>query len=406
MGKIVRLDVEALAGSSSDLGGDPLLGLLNVVVPEAKDAAIEDFVVTRNRLYMSCLIGGPSRVLVFNATTGEPLEKFPTPEAHVVFGMIPLPKTGSSGDDIYFTSMGYTAPRALQRFCAEDGSVSRTALVQASPVDFDDVEATTVFCESKDGTKVPMTIVRKKALPPGPHPCVLYAYGGYGISMVPAFRASLKVWLDRGGLYVVANIRGGAEYGEQWHLQGNLTQKQNVFDDFLASAEYLIKLGHTSSEKLCIQGGSNGGLLMGAAMVQRPELFRAVVAQVGIFDSLRTELEPNGVFNIPEFGSVKDEEQYRALRAYSPYHNLPAKGLLPSLLLTTGENDGRVASWQSKKFAAALQPLYAALPSERHLVLRISLDTGHGMGTPLQKQVEELADVWSFIAFELGVSCP
>merc|ERR1712066_636348 len=140
--------------------------------------------------------------------------------------------------------------------------------------------------------------------------------------------------------------------------------------------------------RLAIQGGSNGGLLMGAVLTQRPELFRAVVAQVGIFDSLRTELEPNGVFNIPEFGTVKDEEQYRALRRYSPYHNLPSPGVpLPSLLLTTGENDGRVASWQSKKFAAALQPVYAALTEDdRHLILRISYDTGHGAGTPLQAQ--------------------
>merc|ERR1712050_361920 len=304
--------------------------------------------------------------------------------------------------------MGYTAPRALQRYSVTTSTIARTALVQESPVDVNDVEALSEFCTSKDGaTRVPMTIVRKKGWPSGPRPCVLYAYGGYGISMVPAFRASLKVWLDLGGLYVVANIRGGAEYGEKWHLEGNLTKKQNVFDDFIACAEQLVSSGHTSRELLCIQGGSNGGLLMGAVMPQRPELFQAVVAQVGIFDSLRTELEPNGVFNIPEFGSVKDEVQYRALRAYSPYHNLPSPGTsLPSLLLTTGENDGRVASWQSKKFAAALQPRYAELPPGRQLILRISYDTGHGAGTPLLKQVEEMTDEWSFISGELGVAPP
>jgi len=406
MGKIVCLDLESVSSCSSDLAGAPNLGLLSTVVQESPDAAIEDFVVTRGRLYVSCLVGGPSQVLVFDAATGHALEAFPTPEAHVVFGMIPLPESSVGGDDIFFTSMGYTAPRALQRFHASEGRVSRTALVQESPVDFTDVEAATLFCKSKDGTSVPMTIVRVCGGSAAPRPCVLYGYGGYGISMVPSFRASLKVWLQLGGIYVVANIRGGAEYGEKWHLQGNLTKKQNVFDDFLACAEHLIAEGHTSRDLLCIQGGSNGGLLVGAAMTQRPELFRAVVAQVGIFDSLRTELEPNGVFNIPEFGSVKDEEQYRALRAYSPYHNLPKAGPLPSLLLTTGENDGRVASWQSKKFAAALQPLYAELAPDRRLVLRISTDTGHGQGTPLQKQVEELADVWAFVAAELGVTAP
>mmetsp|Transcript_9747 Transcript_9747/g.18826 ORF Transcript_9747/g.18826 Transcript_9747/m.18826 type:complete len:709 (+) Transcript_9747:86-2212(+) len=386
MGKIVCFDTAELAGCSADLEAAPNLQLLRVVVAESPKAAIEDFIVTKIRLYVSCLIGGPSQVLIFDAETGSPLQAFPTPEAHVVFGLIPLPESSEGGDDIYFASMGYTAPRALQRYCAATGKVSRTALVQESPVDMSDVEAVAVFSTSKDGTQVPMTIVRKKGGGTSPCPCVLYAYGGYGISMVPAFRASLKVWLDLGGIYVVANIRGGAEYGEHWHLNGNLTKKQNCFDDFIACAQQLVSGGHTSRELLAIQGGSNGGLLMGAVMTQRPELFRAVVAQVGIFDCLRTELEPNGVFNIPEFGTVKDEAQYRALRAYSPYHNLPAPGVpLPSLLLTTGENDGRVASWQSKKFAAALQPLFAALPAERPLVLRVSYDTGHGMGTPLLK---------------------
>jgi len=408
MGKIVRLDTAALAACSGDLAAAPNLQLLSVVVVESSEAAIEDFVVTKNRLYVSCLIGGPSQVLIFDAGTGAPLEAFPTPEAHVVFGMIPLPESSDGGDDIYFTSMGYTAPRSLQRYCAGEGSVTRTALVQESPVDVSDIEALTVFATSKDGTQVPMTIVRKKVSSvDGPSPCVMYAYGGYGISMVPVFRASLKVWLDLGGIYVVANIRGGSEYGEKWHLNGNLTKKQNVFDDFIACAEQLVSGGHTSRELLAIQGGSNGGLLMGAVMTQRPELFRAVVAQVGIFDSLRTELEPNGVFNIPEFGTVKDEAQYRALRAYSPYHNLPSPGvLLPSLLLTTGENDGRVASWQSKKFAAALQPRYAEMPPGKQLILRISYDTGHGAGTPLLKQVEEMTDEWSFISAELGVAPP
>lgn len=402
MGKIVALECGALAGCSADLTA-PNLDLLSVLVPESPDAAIDDFIATRSRLYVNCVVGGPSTVKVFDAATGAALQAFPTPEAHMIFGMIGLPSS-ESGDDIYFSSTGFTAPRAMQRFSAATGQATRTALVQESPVETSDIEAVRVFATSKDGTQVPMTIIRKKGLPEGPKPCNLYAYGGYGIVLVPRFVASLKPWLDLGGLYVEANIRGGGEYGERWHLEGNLTVKQNVFDDFIACAEKLVADGYTTRDALCIEGGSNGGLLMGAVMTQRPDLFRAVVAHVGIFDSLRTELEPNGVFNIPEFGSVKDEAQYRALRAYSPYHNLPAPGtVMPSLLLTTGENDGRVASWQSKKFAAALEPVYAQLPPERHLVLRVSVDTGHGMGTPLQKKVAELADTWAFIAAELGV---
>lgn len=413
MGKIVAVDVADLAACSADLapkdGPPPGQRLLKVVVPERPDVAIEDFTVSKTRLYVSCLVGGPSKIFVFDAASGAVLADFPNPTGHLIFGLIPLPSSGC-GDDIYFASMGYTAPRALQRFYAAESRVERTALVQQSPVSFEDVEAITEFCTSKDGTRVPMTIVRRKGPASSPRPCVLYAYGGYGISMVPAFRATLKPWLDLGGIYVVANIRGGAEYGEKWHLEGNLAKKQNVFDDFLAAAEHLITTGHTSRELLTIEGGSNGGLLMGAAMTQRPELFRAVVAHVGIFDSLRTELEPNGVFNIPEFGTVKDLEQYRALRAYSPYHNLPrppASLNMPSLLLTTGENDGRVASWQSKKFAAALQPLYGAPDAaDRRLLLRIEEEAGHGMGTPLMTQVGELADTWAFITSELGVVVP
>jgi len=408
MGKIVALDVAALAACPAELAGPPNLQLLGVLVPEVPDASIEDFVVTRSRIYATCCAGGPSRVLVYDAASGAALEAFPTPEAHVVFGLIPLPHSSAGGDDIYFASMGYTSPRALWRFSAAEGRAARTALVQESPVDVGSLEAVTEFCTSRDGTRVPVTIVRKAGLGPGPRPCVLYGYGGYGISMVPAFQASLSAWYSLGGLYVVANIRGGSEYGERWHLEGNLTKKQNVFDDFIAAAEHLVAGGHTSRELLALRGGSNGGLLVGAVVTQRPDLCRAAVAHVGIFDSLRTELEPNGVFNIPEFGTVKDEAQYRALRAYSPYHNLPSpsSGALPSLLLTTGENDGRVASWQSKKFAAALQPLYESMSADRHLVLRISYDTGHGQGTPLQKTVEEMADEWSFIAAELGVAPP
>jgi prolyl oligopeptidase len=179
------------------------------------------------------------------------------------------------------------------------------------------------FAASKDGTKVPLNIIRRKGTKlDGNNPTLLYGYGGYSISMQPNFDFTRRVWFDRGGVYVVANIRGGGEFGEEWHKAGNLTKKQNVFDDFAAAAEYLIKQKWARPEKLAILGGSNGGLLMGAMITQHPDLFHAVVSAVGIYDMLRVELAPNGAFNVTEFGTVKDRDQFKALYAYSPYHHV------------------------------------------------------------------------------------
>jgi prolyl oligopeptidase len=199
----------------------------------------------------------------------------------------------------------------------------KTALVNTSPVSFADIEVTREFAASKDGTKVPLNIIRRKGTKlDGNNPTLLYGYGGYSISMQPNFDFTRRVWFDRGGVYVVAHIRGGGEFGEEWHKAGNLTKKQNVFDDFAAAAEYLIKQKWARPEKLAILGGSNGGLLMGAMITQHPDLFHAVVSAVGIYDMLRVELAPNGAFNVTEFGTVKDRDQFKALYAYSPYHHV------------------------------------------------------------------------------------
>jgi prolyl oligopeptidase len=230
---------------------------------------------------------------------------------------------------------------------------------------------------------------------------LLYGYGGYGVNMTPFFLgATRRAWFDAGGIYAVANLRGGGEYGEEWHLQGNLTEKQNVFDDFVACAEYLIAEKYTSPGKLAIMGGSNGGLLMGAAWTQRPELFRAVVAQVGIYDMLRVELDPNGAFNVTEFGTVKDEAQYRALRAYSPYHNVRDGTDYPAILMMTGENDGRVNPMQSRKMTARMQ---AANPNGHPVFLRTSADSGHGQGSALSIRIDQYADYLSFLFDQLGM---
>jgi prolyl oligopeptidase len=270
-----------------------------------------------------------------------------------------------------------------------------------SPIQFDDAEAVREFATSKDGTRVPLNIIRKKGTKlDGNNPVLLEGYGGYNVSMSPHFVGPLgRIWLDHGGIYVVANLRGGGEYGEEWHRAGNLTRKQNVFDDFIASAEYLIGQKYTSAARLAILGGSNGGLLMGAAFTQRPELFRAVVSYVGVYDMLRAELDPNGVFNVPEYGSVKNAEQFKALYAYSPYHHVKNGTAYPAVLFATGANDGRVNPYHSRKMTARLQ---AANSSDHPILLRTSANTGHGGGSRTQA-IDEFADSFAFLMDQLGM---
>jgi prolyl oligopeptidase len=290
----------------------------------------------------------------------------------------------------------------VQFYRLADGRSVPTALKVTSPVHFDDMEVRRVFATSKDGTRVPVNIIARKGIAlDRSHPALLYAYGGYGVTSSPACLGPLRrVWFDAGGVYAIANIRGGGEYGEEWHQQGMLTRKQNVFDDFIASAEYLMKEGYTTAGRLAIRGGSNGGLLMGAVLTQRPELFRAVVAQVGIFDMLRVELDPNGEFNVTEFGTVRNPEQFRALYAYSPYHNVKDGVRYPAVLLSTGENDGRVNPMQSRKMAARLQ---AATASDHPVFFITTGAGGHGIGSPLALRIDQDTDVLVFLFDQLGM---
>src|SRR5262245_6765781 len=270
-----------------------------------------------------------------------------------------------------------------------------------SPATFDDAEVSRVFAKSKDGTQVPVNIIRKRGTPlNAANPTLLFGYGGYGVSMTPRFIGpAMRLWLDAGGVYAIANIRGGAEFGEQWHAAGRLTAKQNVFDDFAAAAQALIDLKYTDHDHLALRGGSNGGLLMGAMITQHPALAHAVVAQVGIYDMLRVELDANGEFNTTEFGTVKDRAQFNALYAYSPYHHVVKGTQYPAILLTTGANDGRVNPMQSRKFAAALQ----AAGSKQPVMLRISTTSGHGIGSALSDRIEEDSDWLSFLFDQLGM---
>jgi prolyl oligopeptidase len=241
--------------------------------------------------------------------------------------------------------------------------------------------------------------MRADLKPDGKTPTLVWGYGGYGVCETPGFSRRRLVWLEQGCIFALANIRGGGEYGERWHLEGNLTKKQNVFDDFAASCKHMIDKGYTTREKLAIVGGSNGGLLMGATFTQNPDLCKAVVSSVGIYDMLRVELSANGAFNVTEFGTVKDKDQFKALYAYSPYHHVKDGTRYPAVLFMTGANDPRVDPMQSRKMAARLQ----AADPKGLFVLRTSGNTGHGIGTPLSERIEQTVDQYSFLFDQLGV---
>jgi len=305
------------------------------------------------------------------------------------------------GNEVLFGNASYVNPFAWFTTSPAEKEPRRTALYLTAPVNFDDIEVVREFATSKDGTKVPLNILRKKGLKlDGKNPTLLYAYGGYGINLTPSFDSTRRIWFDAGGVAAIANLRGGGEYGEGWHKAGNLTRKQTVFDDFIASAEHLIKRGYTSPPKLAVEGRSIGGLLMGAFLTQRPDLARAVLSHVGIYDMLRVELDPKGQFNITEFGSVKDPDQFKALFGYSPYHRVREGEKYPAVLLTTGENDGRVNPAQSRKMAARLQ---AASGSDAPILFRSTASAGHGIGTALKERIAEQSDVLAFLFDQLGI---
>jgi prolyl oligopeptidase len=359
----------------------------------------EPLIVTSNALYLRELIGGPSRVAVYDHA-GKPAGILPLPDVSAVNEVEPL----SDGTLLYSVAT-YLSPPSFRRFDPRTAQASDTRLTQSSPVQFLDTEVVREYVKSKDGTAIPINIVRRKGTQlNGANPLLLYGYGGFGVSETPGFLgAGVRLWLDGGGVYVDANLRGGGEFGEEWHRQGALTHKQNVFDDFLAVAEHLIAEKYTDPAHLAIMGGSNGGLLMGAAMTQRPDLFRAVVSLVGIYDMLRVELDPNGSFNTTEYGSVKSPEQFKALYAYSPYHHVKAATAYPAIFMATGETDGRVNPAHSRKMIARLQ---ASTSSGKPILLSINAHAGHGIGSSLLIRVNQQADIYSFLFDQLGMQLP
>lgn len=365
------------------------------IVP-ASHLVIEDLAVTDGTVWVADMDGGPQQLRAFDLDGG-PL---PTPD-------IPPVSSVSSYSDrlsrlgperLSWSRESFTEPPTW--WVAADGVEPRpTALATTSPVDLSGYEVTREFAVSRDGTRVPLNIIAAPGAPrDGTAPALLVAYGGYGISLVPGFNPEALLWLEQGGVLVVANIRGGGEYGEEWHHAGRLASKQNCFDDFIACADHLVDSGITSRDRLAILGGSNGGLLMGAVLTQRPDIARAVVAAVPVMDSLRSETTTNGMYNTTEFGTVEDPETFTALLAYSPYHNVVDGTSYPAVLLTAGENDTRVDAWHAKKMTARLQ---TATSSDRPVLLRLE-STGHLTGS-LDQTIDETTDLHAFLFDQLGL---
>ncbi len=383
MGKVLRLR-------------DPNASLdtATVVVPES-DVAIEEFIPTADRLYVVDMAGGPSEIRIF-APGGKPAGKMPIGDIVAVTSIARL------GNEFLFRTEGFVEPPQWFRYSADSHSPEPLeALSPPSPISFDDAEAVRDFAVSKDGTRVPLNILRLKgAKLDGNNPALLTGYGGYGLSESPHFSPLNRLLLDHGFIVVDTNLRGGAEFGEKWHLAGNLTRKQNVFDDFYACAQYLVSHRYTTSAHLGIIGGSNGGLLMGAELTQHPEMYRVVLAFVGIYDMLRVELSPNGAFNVTEFGTVKELDQFKALYAYSPYHHVRPDQTYPAAIFLTGDNDPRVDPANSRKMVARLQ---AVGRSKGPILLRTTSNAGHGVGSSLSEQIAQFTDAFSFLFQQLGV---
>jgi prolyl oligopeptidase len=378
-GKFVRMDISDLPETN-----------MTLLLPEAEDALASDFygdptfIVHREKIYAKMQLGGPQELRVFDLKG--------VPQAAPQMGVVGLGQIVPWGDGVRVRQYSYLSPNSWIIF---DGvHTSRHPLSTTSPVDFDGFKVTREFATSLDGTQVPVNIIMAEETErDGSNPLLLTGYGGYGITLSPYFNPTRKIWLEQGGIIAIANLRGGGEFGEDWHRQGMLTKKQNVFDDFHGVMRYLVKAGYTSEKRLAIEGGSNGGLLMGAMLTQHASDFHAVISHVGIYDSLRFGLSPNGAFNIPEFGSVEDPEQFQALYAYSPYHRVKTSSF-PATLFMTGENDGRVDPMHSRKMTAMLQ---AKNTSDNPVLLRISSNTGHGIGTPLDEIISAVVDRLAFL---------
>ena len=366
------------------------------LIPEQEDV-LEDASIIDGKLVLTYIKDASNHVFV-HTLNGQRLYE------------VNLPSVGSVGisgkkerKECFITFTSFTVPGTVYQY---DLDKNERSLYAAPKVNFNlnAYESQQLFFTSKDGTRIPMFLTYKKGLKRnGKNPVYLYGYGGFNISMSPSFSSSRIPFLENGGIYVVVNLRGGSEYGEEWHLAGTKMQKQNVFDDFIAAAEYLIAEKYTSKEKIAIVGGSNGGLLVGACMTQRPDLFRVAIPQVGVMDMLRYHRFTIGWNWASDYGTSEDsKEMFEYLRAYSPLHNLKPGTSYPATLVTTADHDDRVVPAHSFKFAATLQECHVG---DNPVLIRIDTKAGHGGGKPISKVIEEQADIYGFIMYHLGMKC-
>ena len=364
------------------------------LIPQG-EAVLDDARVVGASIVTRRMQNASSRV-VLHDRDGRRLSEIPLPALGTVDSISGEP----DGREAFFGFSSYTVAPRVERIDLASKSASTWQKV-AADVDLSRLEVKQVFYPSKDGTKVSMFVVGRKGLAlDGSNPTLLYGYGGFNVSQTPTFSRSLVLWLERGGVYAEANLRGGGEYGEDWHRAGMLERKQNVFDDFIAAAQFLIAQKYTKPDRLAIYGGSNGGLLVGATMTQRPDLFKAVVCAVPLLDMLRYQGFQIARLWVPEYGSAEDAAQFKYLRAYSPYHHVTKGTAYPATLLTTADSDSRVDPMHARKMAALLQ---ASTSSDRPILLRTETRAGHGVGKPLSKQIDEAADVYGFLLWQLGL---
>jgi prolyl oligopeptidase len=365
------------------------------IVPPRENAVLESVTIAADRLALGYLEGASSRLELMDLA-GRLIERVALPGLGSLFGV----SAEWNGSEIFYGFSSYTVPPSVYRIDLAAGSSQLWRRV-AADIDPSSFVVRQVSYPSRDGTPVSMFLVHPVDLRlTGDNPTYLTGYGGFNISLTPAFSRSLLLWLEHGGVVAVPNIRGGGEYGESWHQAGMLANKQNSFDDFIGAAEWLIRERYTRPEGLAAAGGSNGGLLVGSALTQRPDLFRAVLVQVPLLDMLRYHHFLIARLWIPEYGTADDPTQFQWLRAYSPYHRVLDGVAYPAVLLATAESDTRVDPMHARKMAARLQ---AATSAERPILLRLEAKAGHGAGKPLTKVLDELTDSWTFVFSELGV---
>jgi prolyl oligopeptidase len=390
--RVMRLSTDVLAETPDEA---PPFDKWKTLVPEREEAVLEQTRIIGGHLVLNYLEKATSRVRIHDFD-GSHVRDLSLPELGTVSSVHGEPESRT----IYYEYQSFTRPPQAWETTVDEPTRKLWGEVEV-PADLDDISVNQATYTSKDGTEVTMFIVHKKGLDKdGAQPAMLWGYGGFNVSITPGFRRSILPWLEAGGVFAVPNLRGGGAYGESWHEAGMRENKQNVFDDFVAAAEYLVDEGYTSSDRLAIRGGSNGGLLVGAAMTQRPDLFSAVICSVPLLDMLRYHLVGSGRTWMEEYGNPDEESAFNYLLEYSPYHNVESDVDYPPLLLLSADSDDRVAPMHARKFAAAVQH---ANPDGEPALLRVEQNAGHTGADMVKKWVQEAASSWAFVAEETGV---